>query len=41
MLNLIPQVDVFMDNGYSKEEMKMILETQKILNDKKRSEVAI
>jgi aspartate-semialdehyde dehydrogenase len=31
--NLIPQIDVFMDNGYSKEEMKMVLETQKIFND--------
>ncbi|MBM3427832.1 MAG: aspartate-semialdehyde dehydrogenase, partial [Bacteroidetes bacterium] len=25
-MNLIPQIDVFMDNGYTKEEMKMILE---------------
>lgn len=31
--NAIPQVDVFLDNGYSKEEMKMVNETQKILND--------
>lgn len=31
--NLIPQIDVFLDNGYSKEEMKMVLETQKIFND--------
>ncbi|MEG0371815.1 MAG: aspartate-semialdehyde dehydrogenase, partial [Clostridium sp.] len=30
--NLIPHIDVFMDNGYTKEEMKMILETQKILH---------
>ncbi len=30
--NLIPQIDVFMDNGYTKEEMKMIWETQKILD---------
>ena len=30
--NLIPQVDVFMDNGYTKEEMKMYDETQKILH---------
>ncbi len=31
--NLIPQIDVFKDNGYTKEEMKMIDETHKILND--------
>lgn len=31
--NLIPQVDVFLDNDYSKEEMKMVLETQKIFDD--------
>ena len=31
--NCIPQVDVFMDNGYTKEEMKMINETRKILGD--------
>ncbi len=31
--NLIPQIDVFLDNGYTKEEMKMINETRKILND--------
>lgn len=30
-LNLIPQVDVFMDNGYTKEEMKMFDETKKIM----------
>jgi aspartate-semialdehyde dehydrogenase len=30
--NLIPQIDVFTDNGYTKEEMKMIWETQKILD---------
>ena len=29
--NLIPQIDVFLENGYTKEEMKMIWETQKIL----------
>jgi len=29
--NLIPQIDVFMDNNYTKEEMKMIDETKKIL----------
>lgn len=32
-MNLIPQIDVFMDNGYTKEEMKMILETKKIMED--------
>ena len=32
-LNAIPQIDVFQDNGYTKEEMKMILETQKIMGD--------
>ncbi len=31
--NVIPQVDVFLENGYSKEEMKMHFETQKILRD--------
>ncbi len=31
--NLIPQIDVFMDNLYSKEEMKMINETKKIMSD--------
>ena len=31
--NLIPQIDVFTDNGYTKEEMKMVWETQKILED--------
>lgn len=31
--NCIPQIDVFMDNGYTKEEMKMIEETKKILKD--------
>lgn len=31
-LNVIPQVDVFLDNGYSKEEMKMVHETRKILS---------
>ncbi|MFH1428219.1 MAG: aspartate-semialdehyde dehydrogenase [Candidatus Margulisiibacteriota bacterium] len=33
--NLIPQIDVFLDNDYTKEEMKMVLETQKIFGDKK------
>lgn len=32
-LNVIPHIDVFLENGYSKEETKMILETQKILGD--------
>lgn len=31
--NVIPQVDVWQDNGYSREEMKMVWETQKILQD--------
>lgn len=31
--NMLPHIDVFMDNGYTKEEMKMIDETQKILHD--------
>lgn len=31
--NLIPQIDVFLDNGYTKEEMKMVNETRKILGD--------
>ncbi|MFI3239679.1 MAG: aspartate-semialdehyde dehydrogenase [Bacteroidales bacterium] len=30
--NLIPQVDVFMENGYTKEEMKMFHETKKIMH---------
>ena len=32
--NAVPQIDKFMDNGYTKEEMKMFWETQKILGDK-------
>ena len=31
--NVIPQIDVFMENGYTKEEMKMVWETQKIMED--------
>ncbi len=31
--NVIPQIDAFLDNGYTKEEMKMINETKKILGD--------
>ena len=32
-MNVIPHIDVFQDNGYTKEEMKMILETKKIMGD--------
>lgn len=32
-LNVIPQIDVFQENGYTKEEMKMINETNKIMGD--------
>jgi aspartate-semialdehyde dehydrogenase len=32
-LNVIPQIDVFLDNGYTKEEMKMVKETNKIMQD--------
>jgi len=32
-LNVIPQIDVFLDNGYTKEEMKMVNETKKIMQD--------
>jgi aspartate-semialdehyde dehydrogenase len=32
-MNVIPQIDVFLDNGYTKEEMKMVNETKKILGD--------
>ena len=31
--NCVPQIDVFLDNGYTKEEMKMVWETQKIMED--------
>jgi aspartate-semialdehyde dehydrogenase len=31
--NVIPQIDVFMDNDYTKEEMKMVMETKKIMRD--------
>ncbi|MEW6981737.1 aspartate-semialdehyde dehydrogenase [Colwelliaceae bacterium 6471] len=31
--NVIPQIDVFLDNGYTKEEMKMVWETKKIFGD--------
>ena len=33
-LNVIPHIDVFLDNDYTKEEMKMVNETQKILHKK-------
>jgi len=32
--NVIPQIDKFMKNGYTKEEMKMVWETKKIMDDK-------
>jgi aspartate-semialdehyde dehydrogenase len=32
-LNVIPQIDVFLENGYTKEEMKMVHETKKIMGD--------
>jgi aspartate-semialdehyde dehydrogenase len=32
-MNAIPHIDVFMDNGYTKEEMKMVNETKKIMRD--------
>lgn len=32
-LNVLPHIDVFLDNGYTKEEMKMIKETNKIMSD--------
>ena len=32
--NAIPQCDIFLENGYTKEEMKLVNETRKILNDK-------
>jgi len=31
--NVLPHIDIFMDNGYTKEEMKMVWETRKILGD--------
>ena len=31
--NCLPQIDVFLDNGYTKEEMKMVNETKKIMGD--------
>lgn len=32
-MNVLPHIDVFFDNGYTKEEMKMVHETQKIFGD--------
>ena len=32
-LNAIPQIDIFLENGYTKEEMKMVNETRKIIGD--------
>jgi len=32
-LNLLPHIDVFLENGYTREEMKMVNETQKIMGD--------
>src|SRR6187402_309316 len=32
-MNALPHIDVFLDNGYTKEEMKMVLETKKIMGD--------
>jgi len=31
--NVLPQIDIFMENGYTKEEMKMVWETRKIMGD--------
>ncbi|VAW72916.1 Aspartate-semialdehyde dehydrogenase [hydrothermal vent metagenome] len=33
--NVLPQIDVFMENGYTKEEMKMVWETKKIMEDER------
>ena len=35
--NCVPQIDKFLDNGYTKEEMKMFWETQKIMEDNSTS----
>lgn len=32
-MNVLPHIDVFLDNGYTKEEMKMVKETKKIMGD--------
>ena len=34
-MNIIPHIDTFLDNGYTKEEMKIINETKKIITIKK------
>lgn len=34
-MNVLPHIDVFLDNGYTKEEMKMVNETRKIMGDEK------
>jgi aspartate-semialdehyde dehydrogenase len=34
-MNVLPHIDSFLDNGYTKEEMKMVNETRKILGDNK------
>ena len=34
-MNAIPHIDVFMENGYTKEEMKMVNETKKIMNNER------
>ncbi len=34
-MNIIPHIDVFQENGYTKEEMKMIQETNKIMGDER------
>ena len=36
-LNVLPHIDSFLDNGYTKEEMKMVNETRKILRDERIS----
>ncbi|MDD3593695.1 MAG: aspartate-semialdehyde dehydrogenase [Candidatus Gastranaerophilales bacterium] len=38
--NLIPQIDVFCDNGYTKEEMKVVNETKKILHLKEETPIS-
>lgn len=42
-LNAIPQIDIFLENDYTKEEMKMVLETKKIMqaNDLKLTATAV
>ena len=39
-MNVIPHIDLFQDNGYTKEEMKMVLETCKIMGDDSRGVTA-